>query len=314
MEHLRGTIAFVTAARLGSFTAAARTLDLSPQAVAASISRLEASLGARLFNRTTRSIALTDEGSAFLAQAEPGLRTLSEATQSIRDRPQSPSGLVRISSGAAFARRYVMPQLAGLAKRLPEVRIDLSMDDRKVDLIRDGYDIAIRGGSVVDSTLVARRVCNLTAVLVASPTYLNKYGTPRQVDDLDQHRLIQLRFASGQLATWDFKRKGQLLTYEPKSPVFTLSDPESVGDAAVLGLGIARVSTHFAWPHLAAGRLKLLLNSMNEPGQRELAIHYAHREHLAPRIRAVVEHLLDAFHNDVSLQARHQDLKKFEAQ
>ncbi len=313
MDNLRGTVAFIATAQAGSFTRAARKLDLSPQAVAASVARLENALDVRLFNRTTRSIALTDEGATFLALVEPGLRTLQEAAQAVRDHSAAPSGLVRVSCGAAFGRRYLMPLLPGLVERYPELRLDLSFDDRKVDLVRDGYDIAIRGGAIADSSLVSRRICALSGVLVASPGYLERNGIPTSIEALESHRIIQLRFASGASVPWEFRWRGRAVQFEPKSPALVLSDTEGVGDAAVLGLGIARVSLHFAWPHLQAGRLKVVLGRYNDPGRREMVIHYAHRTHLAPRIRAVVDYLMENLQTDRSLQASASALAAFAA-
>lgn len=311
MEHLRGTLAFVAAAKQGSFTQAARTLDLSPQAVAASIARLESALEVRLFNRTTRSIALTEEGAAFLSRAEIGLAALEDAAQSVRDKEKSPAGLVRVTCGSAFGRRYLMPMLAGFYKRYPQIRLDLSFDDRKVDLVRDGYDVAIRGGAIADSSLITRRICALSGVMVASPAYLKKRGIPKTPDELAAHHIIMLRFASGLSVPWTLKLKGKLTTFDAAAPSLTLSDTEAVGDAAVAGLGISRVSLHFAWPHLQAGRLKVVLNSYNDPGTREMVIHYPHREHVAPRIRSFVEFALETLQNDPTLQSSTKSLTPF---
>jgi len=291
MDHIRGAIAFVAAARVGSFTRAARSLDLSPQAVAASIARLEESLGVRLFNRTTRSIALTEEGSVFLQHAQMGLATLDDAVQALRDRTGAPSGLVRVTTGAAFARRYLLRLLPEFSKRYPDVRLDLSFDDRKVDIVREGYDVAIRGGAIADSSLITRRVCALHTICVASPAYLRKHGVPKQPDDLAKHRIIALRFASGA----------------------TLSDTEAVGDAAAAGIGVARVAAHFAWHYLASGKLKSVLGHCNDLGRREMVIHYPHREFVAPRIRAFVDFALDTLQHEVSLHVTPKDLQQYEA-
>jgi DNA-binding transcriptional LysR family regulator len=313
MEHLRGTLAFITAARKGSFSAAARELDLSPQAVATSIARLETALGARLFNRTTRSIALTDEGQSYLARAQVALAALDEAARSVRDHERAPQGVVRVTSGAAFGRRYVLPLLPGFMKHYPGVCIELSMEDRKVDLVREGFDVALRGGTIKDSSLITRRISKLAMVCVASPAYLRKHGAPISPNDLHAHRIIALRFSSGASAPWEFRIKGAVTTFETAAPALVLSDSESVGDAAVLGVGIARVSLHFAWPHLQAGRLKLVLLPFNDPGQREMVLHYPHREFVAPRVRAFVEYMLQAFSKDPSLQADATALKAFAA-
>jgi DNA-binding transcriptional LysR family regulator len=313
MEHLRGTLAFITAAREGSFTRAAQALELSPQAVAASIARLETALDARLFNRTTRSIALTEEGQAFLAQAEIGLAALENAAQSIRDKTLSPAGVVRVTTGAAFGRRYLLPHLPHFSKQYPDVRLEISMEDRKVDLVRDGFDVAIRGGTIADSSLVSRRVCALETICVASPSYLRKHGVPQTPDDLHAHRIISLRFASGMTAPWEFKVKGRATTFEPRLAALTLSDTESVGDAAVMGLGITRVSTHFAWNHLQNGKLKALLLPFNNPGAREMVIHYPHRSFVAPRVKAFVEFLLETFKAEKSLHVSMEDLRDYAA-
>jgi DNA-binding transcriptional LysR family regulator len=303
MNQLKGTLAFVTAATHGGFTRAARVLGLSPQAIAASVARLEATLEVRLFNRTTRSLALTEEGQRYLAQAELALTALDQAMQSVRDHANAPAGLVRITSGAAFGRRYLLPLLPGFAQRHPAVRIDLALDDRKVDLVRDGYDVAIRGGAISDSSLVTRRICALTGVMVAAPRYLEQHGVPRVPDDLHRHQIIQLRFSSGRTFPWNLRVGGKSTTFEPKAPSLTLSDTESVSDAAVLGLGISPVSLHMAIPHLRAGRLKVVLQRYNDPGRRELVIHYPHREYLAPRIKAFVEYVLTQLKQHPDLHA-----------
>jgi DNA-binding transcriptional LysR family regulator len=313
MESVRSTLAFVTAAKEGSFTQAARTLDLSPQAVAASIARLEQTLGVRLFNRTTRSIALTEEGQRFLAHAEVGLAMLNDALQSVRDGESAPSGLVRITTGAAFARRYLLTLLPAFNREFPEVRLDINFDDRRADLVRDGYDVAIRGGAIADSSLVTRRVCALHTICVASPAYLRRFGVPRSPDELAQHRIIGLRFASGRAATWDFRVRGKSVQFQPSQPVLTLSDTEAVGDAAAGGIGIARVAMHFAWRHLVSGELKVVLNHCNDAGNREMVLHYPHREFIAPRIRAFVDFMLAALKQEPSLQAPLQSLAQYEA-
>lgn len=313
MEQLRGTIAFVTAAKRGSFTRAADELELSPQAVAASVGRLEQALGVRLFNRSTRSIALTEEGATFLARARVGLNALEEAAQSVKDSEREPNGLVRISSGAAFGRRYLMPLLPAFYKQHPKVRLELDMNDRKIDLIHDGYDLAFRGGSIADSSLVTRRISDLAMILVASPQYLKRFGSPLKPSDLEHHQIIGLRFANGHTASWDFKVKGQFFNYEPTACTLVLSDTEAVGLAAAAGLGVARVSLHFAWPLLQAGKLKVVLNQYNDPGNREMVIHYPHREYIAPRIKAYVEFCLANLKTEPSLQARTKDLVQFES-
>jgi DNA-binding transcriptional LysR family regulator len=153
----------------------------------------------------------------------------------------------------------------------------------------------------------------LAGVLVASPSYLKKCGVPKTPDDLHRHHIVMLRFASGLTVPWEFKLKGKAFNFETASPSIVISDTEGVGDAAVLGLGIARVSLHFAWPHLQSGRLNIVLNEFNEPGKREMSIQYPHRQHIAPRVKAFVDYAIDRLSRDTTLSATMKDATQFAA-
>jgi len=313
MNQVKGVLAFVAAANELSFTAAARTLDVSPQAVAGSIARLEETLGVRLFNRTTRSLSLTDEGQAFFTRVAPTLAEFQDAIASTRDISAAPNGMLRVTTGAAFGRHYLVPLIPAFHKQYPGVRLDVSMNDNKVDLIRDGFDVAIRGGTIADSSLITRRVCALAMVCVASPAYLRKFGAPKAPEELANHQIISLRFLSGAISSWDFRVRGKAVTFEPKQSTLTLSDTGLVGDAAVAGMGITRMALHFAWPHLQAGRLKLVLMPFNDSGAREMVIHYPHREHVAPRVRAFVDFILASLKTEPSLHASIKDASAYAA-
>lgn len=311
MNEIKSALAFVAAASTLSFTKAARQLDVSPQALAASIARMESALDVRLFNRTTRSIALTEEGHALLARISPSISAFQEALSSVRDRRDAPTGTLRISTASAFGRRYIMPLLPKFHIKYPAVKFDISFDDHKVDLVRDGFDIAIRGGNIADSSLIARHICPLSVICVASPQYLKRAGIPKTPADLHQHKLIALRFSSGSYSSWDFIVGGKLQQFMPKDSALTLSDTESIGDAAVSGVGITRVSLHFAWPHLLAGRLKVVLATTNDPGKRELVLHYPHRAHVAPRVTAFADFAVAALKKEASLHALPRDCIAF---
>jgi DNA-binding transcriptional LysR family regulator len=314
MDQIKGVLAFVAAASEQSFTAAARTLDVSPQAVAGSIARLETGLSVRLFNRTTRSLSLTDEGQVFFARIAPTLAEFQDAIAATRDSSATPSGVLRVTTGAAFGRHYLMPLLPAFHKQYPSVRLDISMNDNKVDLIADGFDVAIRGGTIADSSLITRRVCSLAMVCVASPAYLKKFGPPATPEALTDHKIIALRFLSGAMAAWDFRVRSKAVSFEPKAPALTLSDTAVLADAAIAGMGIARMALHFAWPHLVAGRLKLVLHGFNDPGAREMVIHYPHRAHVAPRVKAFVDFMLVALQREPSLRATLKDAAPYVAQ
>jgi DNA-binding transcriptional LysR family regulator len=311
MNDIKGALAFLAAANELSFTKAARQLDVSPQALAASVARMEEKLNVRLFNRTTRSIALTDEGRALAARLAPSLNAFQEAMQSARDTSAAPSGVLRVSTASAFGRRYILPLLPKFRVRYPDIELDLSFDDHKIDLVRDGFDAAIRGGNIVDSSLIARKICALEAICVASPAYLKRKGVPKSVDDLAEHDLIALRFASGQIGVWDFRVRGKPVSFTPEKRVVTLSDTESVGEVAMSGVGIARVSLHFAWHHLKAGRLKPVLLHVNDAGKREVVMHYPHRTHIATRVTAFADFVIGELKAEESLKVTVKDCAGF---
>ena len=302
-QRVRAILSFVQAANTGSFAAAARALGVSSAAVSKNVAGLEQALGVRLMNRTTRTLSLTAEGSAFLRQARIALDALDTAVDEVAAQRAEPSGRVRISTSAAFGRQQLMPALPGLLSRHPALSVEIDFDDRVVDLVRDGYDLAVRGGHIADSALVSRPICRMNLALVASPSYLAEHGVPGSPQDLDRHRLIARRFLGGQVSPWNFRSNdGSITTFEPaQAPVLTLSAPETLVQAARDGLGVAQVGIHHAWAHLASGALKVVLHRQHDPGSYELVMQYPHRALMAPRVRATLEHLLEAFAGDEAL-------------
>lgn len=295
-QRVRAILSFVQAADAGSFAAAARALSISPAAVSKNIAGLEKALGVRLMNRTTRTLNLTEEGSAFLRQARIALDALDAATDAVIAHRASPTGNVRISTSVGFGREQLTPVLPGLLEKYPGLTVEVDFDDRVVDLVQDGYDIVLRGGRIADSSVVSRPICHFNLVLVASPAYLARYGIPVQPQDLAGHRLLTRRFLGGRVVPWNFKeRDGSITTFDTSSAVMTLSSPEAITQAAVAGAGIANLGVHHAWKHLLTGELKVLLLEFNHPGSFEMTLQYPHRALMAPRVRVTVEYLLEAF-------------------
>ena len=293
MKNLQGLVSFVESAANGSFTAAAQRLDLSPAAVSKNVAKLEQQVGVRLFNRTTRRLQLTAEGEGFAEQARQALRSLDDAVESVSRAGGEAVGRVRISVGASFGRRFVLPLMPRLAALHPRLELDVSLDNRPVDLVAEGFDIGVRGGFIRDSSLVARRVAQLPVVLVASPAYLRECGVPANVAELAPHRLLGVRLSSGQLGNWRFRKPSGrgFVELEPAARVVT-SDPEAALDLALLGHGICQTGLHHAVAHLREGRLRLLLADVHDPGEREIVLHYPHRQFLGARVRVVVDALL----------------------
>ncbi|HRE16872.1 MAG TPA: LysR substrate-binding domain-containing protein [Rhodocyclaceae bacterium] len=311
MHKLQGLLAFVEAARQGSLSGAARKLDLTPAAVSKSVLKLESELGVRLFNRSTRRLRLTVEGEGFFQRAELVLRTLDEAVAEVSAATELPAGKVRISVGAFFGRYWVVPALPALLAQHPALQLEVDLENRPVDLVAEGVDIGIRGGIVRDSSLIARRICALPLVLVASPDYLARRGVPRKVAELSRHDALLVRFPSGSLSTWQFS--GTALDDLPLSARLIVSEPEAVVDLALAGAGIAQAGLHHVLPHLQAGRLKVVLAGLHDPGSREIVLHYPHRQYLAPRVRVTVDYLLAHFAQAPALHLSAAEARAFSA-
>ncbi|WP_196803475.1 substrate binding domain-containing protein [Thiomonas sp. FB-6] len=196
-------------------------------------------LGVRLVQRSTRTARLTDEGARFVAKARDGLRLLDDAVSEVSLAAAEPAGNVRISAGIAFGRMWVLPALPAIANRFPRLSLEVELDNTPVDIVADGIDIAIRGGSVTDAGFVARHVCRLPLVLVASPDYLARNGIPLQHGDLQGHRCIQLRFADGSMAPWGFVIHGRRVAIMPAAPLVA-NDSDAVLELATAGADSAR--------------------------------------------------------------------------
>lgn len=313
MKQLQGLLAFVEAATAGSLTAAAERLEVTPAAVSKSLARLEAQLGVRLLHRSTRRLSLTDEGSGFLAKARLALRALDDAVEEVSQAARVPAGRVRISVGIGFGRRWVLPLLPALTRQHPALSIELDLDNRPVDLVAEGFDIGIRGAVVEDSSLVARRICRLPVVLVASPAYLKQAGVPQSIDDLSQHRGAVVRYAGGSAIGWRFRRPGGRRVELMPEAALMISDPEALLDVALGHAGIAQVGLHHALPYLRSGRLKLVLPELHDSGEREIVLHYPHRQFLAPRVRVVVDALLAHFAQAADLHVTPAEAARYAA-
>jgi DNA-binding transcriptional LysR family regulator len=315
MKQLQGLLAFIETAAAGSLAAAAVRLEVTPAAVSKNLLRLEAQLGVRLFARSTRRLRLTAEGSTFLDKARSAMRALDEAVAEVSQSAAAPAGRVRLSVGIAFGRRWVLPLLPALARRHPQLSIDVDLDNRPVDMVAEGFDIGVRGGVVEDSSLIARRVCRLPMVLLASPAYLRRAGVPQTPEELAAHHCVVVRFAGGTQIDWAFKRPGarKQTTVTPPARL-AVSDPEGVVDLALADAGIVQAGLHHAVPYLRSGRLKLVLPEWHAPGEREVVLHYPHRQYLAPRVRVVVDALMAHFAQAQDLHLTRADVVALQPQ
>ncbi|RZT39527.1 LysR family transcriptional regulator [Cupriavidus agavae] len=253
MERLHGLAAFVRAVEAGSFTAAARLLGTTPSAVSKSMSRLEARLGVRLFQRSTRAFVLTAEGRAYYDRVAPLVRGLEEASEVLAP-PSTAAGRLRVSMPGDLGRALLGPITATLMPRHPRLALDISLGDQHVDLVREGFDLALRAGHAADSALHARPLGTLPLVLVAAPAYLAAHGEPASLTDLAGHRHVRYRLR-GEVMPLDFAAG----PWTPSEGIFDADNGDALRAAALQGLGIAQLLKTTVQADLDAGRLRAVL-------------------------------------------------------
>ncbi|MCY1285804.1 HTH-type transcriptional regulator dmlR [compost metagenome] len=295
MDTLNGIECFVRSAEAGSFAEAARRLGLTPAAVGKNVARLEASLGVRLFQRSTRSLSLTEAGEHFLAEAAGGLATLQAAMAGLSNLRGQPAGRLKVSMGQAFGRYYIVPLLDEFLRRYPGVQPDWHFDNRPVDLIGEGFDAAIGGGFELSPGVVARELAPAHRVLLASPAYLQRHGTPRSPAELREHDGILIRSPqTGRIRPWLLRnREGQQASIDLRLRM-TLGDPEASCQAALMHLGITLVAMPHALPHLDNGSLcRVLPDWYVDTGI--ISIHFAVQKLLAQKTRVFVDFVVEQF-------------------
>jgi DNA-binding transcriptional LysR family regulator len=284
LDQAPGLVAFASAVEAGSFSAAARTLGTSPSAVSKSVARLEQRFGVRLFQRSTRVLSLTQEGAAYYERIAPLLRALDEAGDAMRPAGIA-RGVLRITAPGDLGRILLEPVVGRFLPMHPELKLEMSLADRHVDLIREGYDIAIRAGQVADSDLTARRLADLPLVLVASPGYLARRGMPDSTEALHSHAHVRymlggkafpIRFADG--------------TVLNPAGVFDTDNSVALRIAALGDLGIVQILRLFVQDDIDAGRLVPVLPSQPLPLVTISALHAFGRQAPA-RVRLFIEFL-----------------------
>lgn len=291
-DRLAPITAFVRVVERGSFTAAARDLGRSTSQVSRQVSALEERLGARLLHRSTRAVSPTEAGEAFYSRCARLLSDLDEAEEAVAHLQAAPRGTLRLSVPMSFGVRHLSPLIADFLARYPEVRIEASFSDRRVDLVDEGFDLAVRIGALDDSSLFARRLAPYGRRVVASPALLAQVGRPSRPEDLTE--LPGLLFSYQHTgASWVFHGPpGEVIVR--MSGRLTANSGEALLDAARAGLGVALLPDFLVADDLSAGRLERLLPEWSEQGHAIWAI-YPHNRHLAPKVRLFVDHLAAAF-------------------
>lgn len=282
---------FARVVEQGGFSAAARACRMTPSAVSKLIARMEGRLGARLVNRSTRAFQLTPEGRAFYERATRVLADIEDAERSAGAGEQ-PVGRIRLNTSASYATHVLAPILPEFLERFPGVTLDLIQTDMVIDLLAERIDVAVRAGPMKSSSLVARKLGDTAMVIVGAPSYLDRFGQPNTIEDLEKHR----RLGFGYVRTvdgWPLKRHGETIVVPTVGPV-QASDGEAIRRLALSGVGLARLAAFTAREDIIAGRLVPILEDFN-PRDREAfhVIHIGQGGPLPSRVRALLDFLAE---------------------
>ncbi|MDN3556804.1 LysR family transcriptional regulator [Halomonas maura] len=288
MDRIDAMRAFITVVAEGGFTRAAERLEMSPQLVSKYVSQLEQHLGVRLLNRTTRKIHLTEAGTRYHQRAQQVLTDIDDMEHQLGDLQTQAQGLLRISAPVSFATHHLAPLLSDFQRAHPAVGIDLQLNDRKVDIVEEGFDIALRIGHLKSSSLIAKRIAPVRLVMCASPGYLKRHGTPRHPEDLKTHCYLRYSYmeqeAGESVVRWlpgrDQHPGGDLIS----------NNGDVLVAAAIAGAGIALQPTFISGAAIKAGKLRIIL-AEHEPEPMSLYAVYAHRQLLASKVRCFVDFL-----------------------
>lgn len=293
MDRLASMAVFVKAADLGSFAAAAAALDMSGPMVGKHVRFLEDRLGVRLINRTTRRQSLTEFGRAYYERCRIVLAEADAADALAADQVAEPRGKLRVTMPVHFGRRCVAPVLLDLARQHPALELDLSFDDRLVDLAEDGHDLAIRTGSLADRAgVMARRVAHQCMAVCASPAYVERHGRPQRIEDLGRHHAVVYR-RSGPVPPWLFQRNGEPAVAVTPPGRLRLDDLDAIADAAAAGMGLAWLPYWLVRERILSGALVELLP--DEPGfQYDAYALWLQTPHLPLKVRLAIDALAAA--------------------
>ena len=297
-KNFSGVLAFMKVASLHSFSEAAKELQVAVPSISKSIARLESQLNVRLLERSTHHVSLTREGAFFFERCLASVENLVKTAHEVKGLSLARTGTVRVSATVGFGRKCIAPLLPAFLERYPDIRVELELSDKVVDLIDDNIDIVVRNARVLDDGLIARPLAPMHMKVCASPAYLKKAGQPLTVDDLRRHSLIGYRRGStGQIYPWEFQLDGERISY-PMPDVLLFDDPSVVAMAALSGSGIAQLASYQVDEHLQSGLLVQLLGDTVAQGRFHYLC-YKGRSKMPMRTRLLIDYLMESF--DVGL-------------
>jgi DNA-binding transcriptional LysR family regulator len=291
LNQLDGLMALWKVAEHRGFTAAAAVLEVSPSALSQAIRQLEARLGTRLLNRTTRSVSLTEAGEAYLARVGPALGQVMEAGEELNVLQGRPAGTLRLNAARISSAMVLQPLLAGFLREHPHVQIELTNDEGFIDIVEKGFDAGVRFGESLQRDVVAIPLGGpVTVAVVASPEYLQRIPAPRHPDELVRHNCVRFRFAaSGAIYKWEFQVSGRRVEYEVKGNL-TITDTLFSLNAALEGIGLAYTFEQLALPYIRTKRLKRVLTSFS-PTLPGFHLYYPSRRNQPTKLKALIEYV-----------------------
>ncbi len=289
MNDLNDIAVFVAVVDAGSFTRAAERLDLSRPVVSKYVSRLEDHLGVRLLNRTTRRLSLTEAGRIFHARSRRGLDDIADARAEISRLQEHPRGLLRINVPMSFGILHIAPLLPAFMQQYPNITVEMDLNDRKLDVIDEGFDVSVRIGDLPDSSLVARRLAPCRHAIVAAPGYLESRSAPRKPEDLRDHDILCYSLQQS-THNWHFRSPAGEAIHVPADGRLQVNNSLALREALLAGLGIARTPTFLVGDDLRQGRLTRLLSDFQSV-EVSVFVVYPQRRHLSPKVRAFADFL-----------------------
>jgi len=283
---------FTVVARNASFTKAAEQLGLATQTVSKYVKALEDDLDVQLFDRTTRKVSLNITGKAYLERCLDLLDQFDEVDSAVKSQHGSPKGNIRLSAPTSFGERHIVPALRDFQLAHPQITVELSLTNRRVSLIDEGFDLVIRIGQLPDSSMIARKLMNMRVSVFSSPEYLQKHGRPETPYDLKEHNCyVDSNLRQGK--HWPFLIEGEEIKVDV-SGIFKSNSPASICEMVLAGMGIGMCPMYIISKHLVAGRLITLFDDMEAIQFGVYAI-YPHRKHLSARVRTLIDFLAERF-------------------
>jgi DNA-binding transcriptional LysR family regulator len=295
MDQLLAMRTFARVVEAGTFTKASDSLQMPKATVTKLVQQLEAHLGVKLLQRTTRRVTVTADGAAYYDKATRFIKDLGDIDSSFGAAHTTPRGHLRVDAGSSVATRIIVPALPEFMARYPGIQLDLGVSDRPVDLIADNVDCVIRGGAITDQSLVARQIGKAGWVTCASPAYLKRHGTPRHPAELEQgHQVVNyLSARTGRAMPMHFERNGERLEIRPRHAV-GINESNAHFEAALAGLGVIQTFDYLAQPHLASGQLLPVLKTW-QPAPYPFYVVYPPNRHQSNRLRVFIDWIAERF-------------------